>query len=240
MSSSIATPSIDISPLGLGLIAILMGINGILTMVTNLQIGSTLFVSIVRSCLQLAAFGYMLVPIFSAQHWAPVILFSMLMIVLGAREAFVRPQYTYKDIFWHLCATLTFSCFFLTMAGTALMVMVVPFWNPQYFIPILAMLIGNSVSAITIGLVRSCCCCTHRTYTGALSRGFFHFSSLVVICTNQDTCLSHFRERREQVEALLIRGATKWEARFVSDEPPHTDMSSQMLRLHMRLNNAHQ
>ena len=57
--------------------------------------------------------------------------------------------------------------------------MVVPFWNPQYLIPILAMLIGNSVSAITIGL---------------------------------DTCLSHFKEGREQVESLLIRGATKWEA----------------------------
>ncbi len=73
-----------------------------------------------RSVLQLVAFGYMLVPVFSAQHWAPVILFAMFMIVLAAREAFARPQYHYKDVFWHICATLTFSCFFLTMFGTAL------------------------------------------------------------------------------------------------------------------------
>lgn len=32
----------------------------------------------------------------------------------------------------------------------------------------------------------------------------------------QDTCLSHFKEGREQVEALIIRGATKWEARYDS------------------------
>jgi hypothetical protein len=44
----------------------------------------------------------------------------MFMIVLAAREAFARPQYHYKDVFWHICATLTFSCFFLTMFGTAL------------------------------------------------------------------------------------------------------------------------
>jgi hypothetical protein len=31
----------------------------------------------------------------------------------------------------------------------------------------------------------------------------------------QDTCLSHFKEGREQVEALIIRGATKWEARYL-------------------------
>jgi ABC-type iron transport system FetAB permease component len=111
----------------------------------------------------------------------------MFMIVLAAREAFARPQYHYKDVFWHICATLTFSCFFLTMFGTALgmgrnfsatlilyryyvlvlsvltshvapcfahpVIMVVPFWNPRYFIPVLAMLLGNSIGAITIGLV---------------------------------------------------------------------------------------
>jgi putative ABC transport system permease protein len=200
-----------------------MCVNGIFSIAMNLNMGPALFVSIVRSCLQLAAFGYMLVPIFNAQHWAPVsfhssssswihietffcllqvILFAMFMIVLGAREAFVRPQYTYKDIFWHLCATLTFSCFFLTMFGTALCIMVVPFWNPQYFIPILALLIGNSNCTNTVGLV--CLFSTFVCISNFVSNFFFLF---------QDTCLSHFKEGREQIEALLIRGATKWEAR---------------------------
>lgn len=141
-----------ISVLAVGLGACLIIVNAAISFSLSLGLELQLIIATIRCVIQLTILGYILVPIFTTPYWFIVILYALLMGVVGAWEATSRPNHTFKGMFLQVlsCTVVTSGIFI----GYALVVLVRtnPWWEPQYFIPMLGMLLGNCVSGMSVGL----------------------------------------------------------------------------------------
>ncbi|KAI8357787.1 hypothetical protein BD560DRAFT_406107 [Blakeslea trispora] len=84
-----------------------------------------------------------------------VIAMSIVLVVLGTYETvFNRTRKTFKGMFPIMFGILLVSNLFITYIGTAFVLDTKPFWDPPTFIPIIGMLLGNSMSSVAMGIER--------------------------------------------------------------------------------------
>lgn len=143
---------VAISLLGLFLGALVIGVNGLISVWLHLGLHGKLAVATVRCFAQLSILGYILVPIFTANRWWVTLLYSLFMLSVAAIEAVSRPALTYDGMLLHVLASLGLACSLIITYGLALVVQITPFYDPQYFIPMLGMLLGNACSGVAVGL----------------------------------------------------------------------------------------
>lgn len=141
-----------ITVLAVGLGACLILINAAISFSLSLGLELQLIIASVRCIVQLTILGFILVPIFTTPYWYVVVLYALLMGIVGAWEATSRPTHTYKGMFMQVlsCTVVTSGVF----VGYALVVLIRtnPWWQPQYLIPLLGMLLGNCISGMSVGL----------------------------------------------------------------------------------------
>lgn len=141
-----------ITVLAVGLGACLILINAAISFSLSLGLELQLIIASVRCIVQLTILGFILVPIFTTPYWYVVVLYALLMGIVGAWEATSRPTHTYKGMFMQVlsCTVVTSGVF----VGYALVVLIRtnPWWEPQYLIPLLGMLLGNCISGMSVGL----------------------------------------------------------------------------------------
>ena len=105
------------------------------------------------SCiLQLTVLGYTLGPIF--EHRLPPLVagYACFMLLVGATESASRPAHAYAGMWRHVVLCLGgAAATFLTYALVAA-VRPEPWWNPQFSIPTLGLMLGNAVSGVAVGL----------------------------------------------------------------------------------------
>lgn len=142
----------QISLVGLLLAALLIGINGAISLWLRLGLHSKLGVGAVRCILQLSLLGYILVPIFTANAWWLTALYSLFMLCVAAVEAVSRPSQSYAGMLPQVLGALGFACSLVISYGLAVVVQVRPWWDAQYLIPMLGMLLGNACSGVAVGL----------------------------------------------------------------------------------------
>lgn len=106
-----------------------------------------------RMTLQLMLMGYVLVTIFKWQNPIITIVVVMTMEIFAIRNIYSRVKQDLNANFKRVIAfsitvgTLTSLFYFLFIV-----VRIYPWYNPQYFIPIAGMLIGNSMTGISLGV----------------------------------------------------------------------------------------
>lgn len=143
---------IEVSLLDLFGVASLILINAGISLALKLGLGRKLLMASVRTFLQLTLLGYLLLPIFEYGHPWLVALLALAMTAIAAREATQRSSRRFKGVWAGNFVAIFVSAALTAILGAAVFIGVEPWWAPQYFIPLLGMILGNSLTGVTLGL----------------------------------------------------------------------------------------
>lgn len=120
----------------------------------KLGLEKPLALAAIRCVLQLGMVGFVLQKVFGIHHPLPVILWLMLMLFMAGREAVRRSKWNYAGIRTDTVLTMAFSAFTVGTIVTQVVVGTRPWYDPQYVIPVLGMIFGNSLNGISLCLDR--------------------------------------------------------------------------------------
>ena len=147
---------ISLSFFDLGLAAIAVLALAATTTAMQLGITRTLLVAAVRTAAQLVLVGLILEAVFAQQqlHWVAAMAFVMLL--LAGREAATRQKRRFVGGYGFLAGTaaMFLSSFVTAVATLVIVIRVEPWYTPQYAIPLLGMLLGNTMTGIALALDR--------------------------------------------------------------------------------------
>ncbi|MCK9328779.1 MAG: iron export ABC transporter permease subunit FetB [Candidatus Cloacimonetes bacterium] len=118
----------------------------------KLGITKSIFIGTVRAFVQLIIMGYVLTFIFDIQKWYFTILIVFIMFIFAAFDSFKRIKFKPKGIFKHSLLSMIIGSVFPLAFLFYILLGVKPWYNPQYIVPISAMIISNTMSGISICL----------------------------------------------------------------------------------------
>lgn len=146
----------QLSPLDLSLAACLVLLFGLCSWRLQLGLGRMLAISAVRTVVQLLLIGHVLRLLFAHAELRYVALISLVMLVAAGREAVARQRRRIRGVRGWLIGTgaMFFSSFTVTLLALLVIVGPQPWYAPQYAIPLLGMLLGNTMSGVALGMER--------------------------------------------------------------------------------------
>ncbi|OSM04358.1 ABC transporter permease [Magnetofaba australis] len=122
----------------------------------NLQLGSRVLIASTRTVVQLSLIGLVLQTLFAQTHPGWVALMGSIMLLIAGREASARQKRRLRGI-WGYGVGLV-SMFLSSVAITVLALIVIvradPWHTPQIAIPLLGMMLGNTMNGVALGLSR--------------------------------------------------------------------------------------
>jgi len=115
-----------------------------------------LLVAALRTAIQLTLIGLVLKALFANSHLLWVGLLSLLMLVVAGREVMARQHRRFAGRWGYGIGVVSMFVSSFTVALFALIVVVdnEPWYQPQYAIPLLGMLLGNTMNSIALALDR--------------------------------------------------------------------------------------
>jgi len=146
---------IPLSGLQLGMAAALVLVNGALSVWLGLGLERKLAVASVRTVVQLLLVGVVLAPVFSWQRPGPVLAVILGMVVLAGREAARRSSRRYRGMLGASVLAMLVGAGGTALLGVGVIVGAEPWWRPQYLIPLAGMMMGNTLTGVSLGLDRS-------------------------------------------------------------------------------------
>jgi putative ABC transport system permease protein len=145
---------IQLGPLQLVIATGLIVAAGAVSLVLRLGVEKRLGVAALRTVIQLGLLGLILERVFAVRNPYVVVGLLLLMTVFAAREAVGRSSRRYKGILADAWLTMAATCFLVGGIVTQVVVGVEPWYDPQYVIPLLGMILGNSLTGISLCLDR--------------------------------------------------------------------------------------
>ena len=147
---------IILTPLDLALASLLVVAVAALSLRMKLGVERQLLVAGVRTTLQLLLIGLVLKAVFERADLVWVGAIAVFMLLVAGREVVARQRY--RLVGWWGFGIGSFamlvSSFAVTLLALHVMVQVQPWYAPQYSIPLLGMLLGNTMNGIALGLDR--------------------------------------------------------------------------------------
>ncbi|MEJ2060600.1 MAG: iron export ABC transporter permease subunit FetB [Gammaproteobacteria bacterium] len=148
-------PLISLTPLDLGIAGVLVLL--LAAAVSRLGFDSRpLLINALRMTLQLLFIGYVLKLLFAISDWYWVMLLGLVMAGLAGREVMQRQKRRFTG-WWGIglgTASLSASAFLVAILALLTIIGPEPWYEPQYAIPLLGMLLGNCMSGISLSLDR--------------------------------------------------------------------------------------
>ena len=147
---------ISLSAYDLGLAAALVILLALLSLRMQLGVASQILIAASRTVVQLLLIGLVLKVIFATDHPAWLGLLSLAMLLLAGREVMARQKYRLRGWMGFGLGTLSMfiSSFSVTLLALLVIINVEPWYTPQYAVPLLGMLLGNTMNGISLGLDR--------------------------------------------------------------------------------------
>jgi putative ABC transport system permease protein len=148
------TGLILLSPLDLGIAAVLVVLLAALSWRFRLAVGRRMLIAAARSTVQLLLLGLVLKALFSTANPWLVGALALVMLSVAGYEIMARQQHRFRGPWGYGTGTLAMFVSSFSMAVLALLVMLqpTPWYAPQYAIPLLGMLLGNTMNGISIAL----------------------------------------------------------------------------------------
>lgn len=146
-------PLITVSAKQLILLALpLICLAGIVRMLGLFDVSNSILEGCFRTFIQLHILGSLLSPIFKygGNHPTLVVCYALFMTVLASYEASSRTKYTYDGQFTVIVQSLVITVAWVAMWAFGAILKPRPIWNPRYLLPIVGMLLGNSINGISI------------------------------------------------------------------------------------------
>ena len=148
--------AISLSPLDLGVAALLVLLLAFLTARRRLGIARQLIISAVRMTVQLLLIGLVLRTLFSHVALGWVALIGTVMLLIAAREVMARQNRRFTG-WWGFgvgAGSMFISSFAITILTLVVIVGPDPWYTPRYAVPLLGMLLGNTMNGISLALDR--------------------------------------------------------------------------------------
>ena len=128
----------------------------VLAAIMRLNITSQLLIAGLRTTVQLLLIGLVLKVLFAHANLFWIVLMSLFMLLVAGREVMSRQQRRIKGIWGYMLGT---GSMFVSAFATSVFALIVvvgnePWYAPQYAIPLLGMLLGNTMNGVALGLDR--------------------------------------------------------------------------------------
>ena len=147
---------IELSIADLCLAALLVLLIAVVSIVLELDLGRRLLVAALRATLQLALLGLLLRWIFDVEGPWAVLAMMLVMALVAGFEAVRRTSRRVPGIWAASMGVMLVSSLLVTVYGmTAVIDLPGAWYTPQYAIPILGMILGNTLTGISLGLETS-------------------------------------------------------------------------------------
>lgn len=147
------TEYVELTNTQVGLAALLIVINGVVSILLRLRLEKTLLIASVRTVVQLSLVGLVLSWVFAVDRLIVVVGIATVMTLVAGFAAAGRSKRIFPGI--RLIATTSvLTCAWLLTVYVLLVVFEdLPKWyEPQYAIPLLGMVLGNTLNGISVGL----------------------------------------------------------------------------------------
>lgn len=150
------TELIQLNAIDLMLAALLVLALAGLSLRMRLGITLQLIIAAIRTVAQLLLIGLILKALFEVAelHW--IVLIAFVMLIVASWEILSR-QYRKLKIWWGFGVStfaLFISSFLITVFALNIIIQPDPWYQPQYTIPLLGMLLGNTMNGIALGMDR--------------------------------------------------------------------------------------
>lgn len=147
---------IELSIFDLALAGLFVALGAGATSLLRLGVTRTLLIAAARAVLQLLLIGLVLKVLFGYVHLGWVSLLATIMLSVAGWEVMVRQHRPFRD-WWGYgtgTASLFVSSFTITLIALTAIIQTSPWYHPQYAIPLLGMLLGNTMNGIALGVDR--------------------------------------------------------------------------------------
>ena len=145
---------ISLGPWQLAVAAVLVVAAALVSLILRLGVERRLGVAALRTVLQLGLIGLILDEIFALDRATLVVALVLTMTLFAGREAVARASHRYSGIYLDGWLAMAGSCVIVGGVVTQVVVGVTPWYDPQYVIPLLGMILGNSLNGISLCLDR--------------------------------------------------------------------------------------
>ena len=145
---------IALSPLDLAIAALLVLLLAALSWRLNLQIGRRMLIAAARSTVQLLLLGMVLKTLFSVANPWLVGLLAGVMLGVAGYEVRARQKHRLRGAWGYGAgaAAMFLSSFSIALLALLVILQPQPWYTPQYAIPLLGMLLGNTMTGIAVAL----------------------------------------------------------------------------------------
>ena len=133
---------------------LLMAINLGIAIALRLQMTRSLLIASIRMVVQLLLVGFVLEWLFEQQNPWLIMAIAALMAGIAGQAAVGRVKRSFVGIYWHSIVSILSAAAVVTGWGLVAIVRVDPWYDPQYLIPLLGMVLGNALNGISLGLDR--------------------------------------------------------------------------------------
>ncbi|MGV6393775.1 ABC transporter permease [Pseudomonas caspiana] len=144
----------SLSALDVAVAACLILINGALSVALKLGLGRQLIWAAIRTVVQLLAIGYILGWVFEFAYWYVVLPLMCLMTLIAGISAAGRGKRTYTGRRLDSIVSVWGSSWLVAAIGLLVVIRIEPWYEPQYAIPILGMILGNTLTGVSLGIER--------------------------------------------------------------------------------------
>lgn len=147
----------NVIPLGvfeLSLASLLVLLLAYLSFRTHLEIEKPLLIAALRTTIQLSLIGVVLNQVFSTVNFWLVLLMWAVMLAAAGYEVMSRQKVKVKGIsrFFIGTSSMLLSSFSIMVLILTLVIRVDPWYSPRYAIPILGMLLGNTMNGVALAM----------------------------------------------------------------------------------------
>ncbi|MGD8526328.1 MAG: iron export ABC transporter permease subunit FetB [Thioalkalispiraceae bacterium] len=147
---------IALTPLDLGIAAALVLALAGLSLWLKLGLGQRILIAGLRTTIQLLLIGFILKLLFEQVDLGWISLLAMVMLLIAGREVMARQKRRFGGWWGYGLGTLSMfvSSFSITVFVLLVIIQNDPWYQPQYAIPLLGMMLGNTMTGIALALDR--------------------------------------------------------------------------------------
>ena len=134
--------------------ALLIVVNGAVSVALKLDLERKLAWAAVRTVVQLLAIGYVLGWVFRFDRWFVVLPLMVVMTLIAGFAGAQRGARTYAGQRQDSIVSIWVSSWLVAAVGLFVVIRIRPWYEPQYAIPILGMILGNTLTGVSLGIER--------------------------------------------------------------------------------------
>ena len=134
--------------------ALLIAVNGAVSVALKLDLERKLAWAAVRTVVQLLAIGYVLGWVFQFDRWFVVLPLMVAMTLIAGFAGAQRGARTYAGQRIDSVVSIWLSSWLVAAVCLFVVIRIRPWYEPQYAIPILGMILGNTLTGVSLGIER--------------------------------------------------------------------------------------